>query len=237
MSRSSPAGQQDDLGAVERAAGPADLLVVGHRRGRGAQVHDETEVGLVEAHAQRAGGDQRLDPVGQQVALGGQALLRLGLAGVRGHRVPALAQELGHLRGRGHGERVDDPGPGQLVELGGEPTQALGRGGQRHHRQAQALPVERAAQHERSALLACAEAELFGDVGDHPVVGGGGGREHRDTGRQLGDQRPQPPVVGAEVVAPVGHAVRPRRRRACRRWRRAGGAPGRGSRGCSAAPG
>ena len=55
-----PAGQQDHLGPGPRLAfkgppGPADLLVVSDRRLRRAQVHDEAEVRLVEAHAERAG--------------------------------------------------------------------------------------------------------------------------------------------------------------------------------------
>ena len=50
-------------------------------------------------------------------------------------------------------------------------------------------------------------AQLLGDVVGHPGVGGGGGREHRDAGRQLGEQRAEAAVVGAEVVAPVGDAV------------------------------
>src|SRR5690606_28169745 len=47
-----PAGQQDHLGAVDAAAGAADLLVVGDRGLRRAHVDDEAEVGLVEAHAE-----------------------------------------------------------------------------------------------------------------------------------------------------------------------------------------
>ena len=50
-------------------------------------------------------------------------------------------------------------------------------------------------------------AQLLGDVVGHPGVGGRGGREHRDPRRQLGEQRAEAAVVGAEVVAPVGDAV------------------------------
>ena len=56
-------GQQQHVGALGGAAGAADLLVVGDGRRRRAEVHDEPEVGLVEAHAERAGRDQRLDLV------------------------------------------------------------------------------------------------------------------------------------------------------------------------------
>ena len=53
--------QQDPVGAIDRTPGPADLLVVGDRRARPLVVDDEAEVGLVEAHAERDGRDQRLD--------------------------------------------------------------------------------------------------------------------------------------------------------------------------------
>ena len=52
------------------APGPPDLLVVRDRRRRSAQVHDEAEVRLVEAHPERRGRHQRLDPVVDQVVLG-----------------------------------------------------------------------------------------------------------------------------------------------------------------------
>jgi hypothetical protein len=53
-----------------------------------------------------------------------------------------------------------------------------------------------------------AHAELLGDVRGDAGVGGRGGGEHRDVRGQGGKQRPDPPVVGPEVVAPVGDAVR-----------------------------
>ncbi len=62
-------------------------------------MHDEAEVGLVEAHAERAGGHQRLDLVGGEVGLEGLALAGLGLPGVRRDGVAAGAQEVGDLLG------------------------------------------------------------------------------------------------------------------------------------------
>ena len=52
------------------------------------------------------------------------------------------------------------------------------------------------------------DPELGRDVVDHPVVGGRRGRQHRDVRAQFGDQGPDAPVVGPEVVTPVRHAVR-----------------------------
>ncbi len=69
----------------------------------------------------------------------------------------------------------------------------------------QAVAVQRAPQHE--GVRAAAGAELFRDVGRHARVGGGRGREHRHTGREVGEHGAQPAVVRPEVVAPVGDAV------------------------------
>ena len=88
MSRLLTAGQQHHLGVVDAAPGPADLLVVGDRRLRRAEVHHEAEVGLVEPHAQGAGGDQRLDPVGEQVLLRLQPPGLVVLAAVGGDPMP-----------------------------------------------------------------------------------------------------------------------------------------------------
>ncbi len=88
----------------------------------------------------------------------------------------------------------------------GEPGQPVRRVGQGQHRQAQALAVQRAAQHQ--SVRTGPGAELFGDVGGHAGVGRGGRGEHRDTRRQVGQHGAQPAVVGAEVVTPVGDAVR-----------------------------
>ena len=64
------------------------------------------------------------------------------------------------------------------------------------------MPIERAAQHKRAGPI-----QLLGDVGGHACVGRGGRGEHRSTRRQLGEQATQAPIVGAEVVPPVGDAV------------------------------
>lgn len=74
-----------------------------------------------------------------------------------------------------------------------------------HHRQPQRLAVQSAAQHQG---VAPTHAQLGGDVVDHAVIGGGGGGQHRDLRAEFGDQGADAPVVGPEVVAPVGHAVR-----------------------------
>jgi hypothetical protein len=52
------------------------------------------------------------------------------------------------------------------------------------------------------------DAQLVGDVGHHAVVGGGRGAQHGDAFGQALEHLRQPAVVRAEVVAPVGDAVR-----------------------------
>jgi hypothetical protein len=164
------------------------------------------QVRLVEPHAERGGRDQRLDPVREQVRLGHLALGRVGLAGVGPDVEAGRAQVLRDLLRGGDGEAVDDPGALERRQVLRQPRQLRGRVGQAHDGQVEAGPVERPAQHQD--VVAHGGAELLGDVGRHPGVGGRGRREDRDAGGQLAQERADPPVVGAEVVSPVGDAVR-----------------------------
>jgi hypothetical protein len=199
------ARQQHDLGPLDAAAGAPDLLVVGDGGLRRPEVDDEPEVGLVEAHAERARGDQRRDPVGEQVVLGGPALGVVGAARVRGRADPPGAQEGGELVGGGDRQAVDDAAARQLAQVVGQPGPAVRRAGQRQHRQVQRGAVQRPAQDER---LVTARGELLGDVGDHPAVGRWRSWRARGCRAAAREQRPDAAVVGAEVVAPVGDAVR-----------------------------
>ena len=201
-----PTRQQQHLRVLHATARAAHLLVVGDGgRGR-AQVHDESEVGLVEAHAQRGRGHQCLDTVGQQIFLGLLPVGVLRAAGVRGHGVAALPEIRSHLLGGGDGQGVDDPGAGQLAEVIGQPGQP-GRGiGKLKHAQAEALPIQRATQYE--GVRACSRAQLLSDVRGHAGIGRRGGGEHRDSCRQVRQHRAEPSVVRAEVMAPVGDPVR-----------------------------
>ena len=203
-------GQQHHLGPLHAAAGPPHLLVVGHRRVRRADVDDEGQVGLVEAHAQRAGRHQRLDPVGLEVLLQPLALGRLRPARVGGHVEPGLAQALGDLEGGAHGEAVDDARARRGAQVAGQPGQAGRRVGQEEGAQVERVALQGAAQDEDlgGPLARGAPGQLLGDVVGHPLVRrGGGGQDGRARG-QLGQQGADAPVVGAEVVPPVGDAVR-----------------------------
>ena len=94
------------------------------------------------------------------------------------------------------------PEPGLLGEVVGQPRQPLLGGLEPDHAEAQRLAVEGAAEHEDVV------AELLGHVGGHPGVGRGGGGQHGYAVGQVAEERADPPVVGPEVVAPVGDAVR-----------------------------
>ena len=88
-------------------------------------MHDEAEVGLVEAHAERRRGHERLDLVVAQLTLEALAVGGVGAAGVGGDAVTGLGQGSRHLLGCSHGQRVDDAAAGQLVEVGEEPAEPL----------------------------------------------------------------------------------------------------------------
>ena len=202
---SSGPGQQQDVGRLHRAAGAADLLVVADRRRRRAEVDDEAEVGLVEAHAQRGRRHEGLDPVLPQRLLGVLAVGVVEPAGVGAHVVAGVAQQRGRLLRRRDGERVDDAAARQVAEVRGQPGQAGAVGGQPEDAEPQRVPRQRPADRRH---LDAAGAELLGDVGHDPLVRRGGGRQHRRARGQLAQQVADAPVVGPEVVPPVGDAVR-----------------------------
>ncbi len=167
-------------------------------------MHDEPQIGLVESHAQRRRRDQCLDPVVQQVVLEHLPLGGVGLPGVRGDLVTAVGQQTRQVAGSGDGERVDDAGPGELVEVLGQPRRALGGLRDADDRHAQRVAFEGAPQHQR---LGAAHSELRGDVGDDAVVRGGRRGQDRDALAEFFDQGPDAAVVRPEVVAPVRDAM------------------------------
>ena len=136
-------------------------------------------------------------------------LVGLGLAGVGRDLEAPVAEVAGDLLGGGHGQAVDDARARLLGEVVGQPGQPLLRRLQVHDAQAQRLTVEGAALHEHRGVVRAlgVHAQLLGDVVGDAGVGGRRRGQHRDPRRQLGQQRAQAAVVGAEVVAPVGDAV------------------------------
>ena len=177
-------------------------------------MHHEAQVRFVEAHPQRGGGHERLDLVVQQRALQFFAFARIGASGVRAHPVSGGGEELGHILGRRDGQAVDDPAALQRLEVLHQPGGPLLRVVDRDHREVQRLAVEAAAEHQgvrvarRTRGPRRAHAQLLGDIPHHPVVGRGGGGQHGHALGEVGQQCPDSPVVGPEIVTPIRHAVR-----------------------------
>ncbi|MNF56789.1 hypothetical protein D3C84_382900 [compost metagenome] len=160
---------------------------------------DETHVGLVDAHAEGNGGDH------DQPFLVEEALLVMGpqvvgQACVVGQRREALLGEEGrhllHLLAR---HAVDDAGV--ATAFGEEAQQLLARLVLGDDAVKDVRPVE-AGEEALGVLQVQALDHLL--AGTH--VRGGGQRHARHIGEELG-QLPQLQVLGAEIVAPLGHAV------------------------------
>ncbi len=167
-------------------------------------MHAEAEVGLVVAHAERRGGHERLHLVAEQGVLEPLALPVVELPGVGGHRhgVAVVIRDRRRQPVRvGHRQRVDDARPRQAGQVLDDPGEPLERREPVEHRQLQARPREGPAQHERR------RAELRRHVVGHARVGGRGGGEDGRLRLHPADHVGDPPVVGAEVVAPVGDGV------------------------------
>ena len=171
------------------------------------EVHDEPEVRLVVAHAQGARGDDGLHLVGQQPALGLDAVLVGHLAGVGDRADPLGLEPLRDELGVALREAVDDPRARHLRQPRRQPGETVAGRGERHDLQPQRRAGQRPAV-DGEARRVGADLELLAHVGDDAVVRGRGRAEHGDVGRQRGEDVADPPVVGAEVVPPVRHAVR-----------------------------
>ena len=116
MSSSSRPTEEHAVGQVDRASGPADLLVVGDRRAGSLVVDDEAEVGLVEAHAERDRRHEGLHLARDQRVLERLALLGREVGVVRPGVDPLPPQERGDALRVGDGQAVDDAAAGQLRE-------------------------------------------------------------------------------------------------------------------------
>ena len=124
-----------------------------------------------------------------------------GLAGVGRHFDAARQQPFRHQPGVAYRQRVDDTAPRQRRQSLGQPGEAFGLTGHSDGLQRQGGPVEIAPEHFEVG----SQNRL--EVGHHASVGGGGGRQQAEVGRQVAHDALDQPVVGAEVVAPVGDAV------------------------------
>ena len=167
---------------------------------------DETEIGFVEAHAERTGRNKRLEFIVLEHALRLLAFFRISAAGVGANRMTCFAKQSGRVLGRGHRQGVNDPTPLHVAQVGEQPTEAVPGVGQAQDPEAQGFAREGAANRHHFGPGGCA-AQLFGDVGDHSLIGRGRRGKHRHPGRELPDELCEAPVVRAKVVAPVRDAV------------------------------
>ena len=142
-------------------------------------MHDEAEIRLVEAHAERARSDEHLDAIGDQIFFcGARASVRRG---PNTPRTDALrAQERGLIR-RGNSQRVDDATqPASLRRAASQPSRCAALGSSTTASRSDSRSSE-----PRSTSVV--RAKLLGDIVD-PCVGRCGRREHGHATRQLREQ-------------------------------------------------
>src|SRR4051794_6551477 len=180
------------------AARATDLLRVRLEPLRQVVVVDVAHVGLVDAHAER---DRRDDDVAIR---GSPPFLHLDTSlGAHARVVRARAgQEIGDALRRALQRDVDDRRAGRTLAQPVDEQPIAIRRANRPREQRQVRPVEPG--HDRVALL---DPEACADVGHDRGRRRRGEREHA-LGAELAPTRGELQVVGPEVVAPLGDAVR-----------------------------
>ncbi len=183
------------------SAGAAGLLVVGFERGRQAQVGDEPDIGLVDAHAEGGGRGHDAGPSRQEGVLRAVSLPLRQARVVAGGREARPRQRRGGSLGLAPGPAI---GQGRLAgrASGKEREERLHRAPLDHGVEPDVRAVEPAGDHRRAW-----GQETPGHL--VPDLGGGRGRE-RDPGT-AGERRQRVrngEVVGAEGMAPLADAVR-----------------------------
>ncbi len=161
----------------------------------------EADVRFVDAHAEGDGGDHDQAVLAQEAGLVALAGLAVEARVVREGGDAVGHQEVRGFLDGGAGEAVDDPGVAGV--LGAEQVEELLAG---FFLRGDAVLDVRAVE-ARDELAALAQVEAREDFLARGVGRGGGEGDPRDLGPafvQLG----QGEVVGAEVVAPLGDAVR-----------------------------
>ena len=189
------------VGGQAVAPGAARFLVVRLDALRQRQVGDEAHIGLVYAHAEGDGGDDD-DAVLAQEALLVPAAGFGGQAGViRKRAAPAPAEPRGGLLDFLARQAIDDAGVVR-VPAGEELPQALAAVFAVADCVADVGAVETVAIDTRVGQL-----QLHDDVALRRRVGGGGQGDARHPGVALAQHR-QLPVLLAEIVPPLRHAMR-----------------------------
>ncbi|MNF59369.1 hypothetical protein D3C84_409550 [compost metagenome] len=165
-------------------------------------MHYVTDVALVDAHAESDGGDDASGLPAHEPTLNRLALL-MGQTRVVGLGLkPVLAQVLGNLLGgflQGH---IDDARLPDTLAHPLQKTATLVLAAHRFNQQIEVRPVESGGHH----IVWC-NGELRLHVGDH--LGRGGRGQQQGLGDiELALVVRQLQVIGAEVVTPLGNAVR-----------------------------
>ena len=196
---------EDALRRLAVAAGAARFLRVGFDRTRQIVVHDEADVRLVDAEAERVGRDDGFNRLLHEEFVHGDAVVLLQFRVIDGGRnVEMFLQILLHFERVLDRRRVDDAGAVEIVVL----EQRLERAQLARFvfRAAHAVDQVRAieAAHDR---LDVGDAELREDVFAHGRRGGRGEREHGRFAERL-DDAAEIEIGRAEVVAPLADAMR-----------------------------
>ena len=163
-------------------------------------MRDIAHVGLVDAHAERNGGNEAERLLLEEGILVGGSIAGVH-AGVVGQRTnPLLVQPLGRTVDLGAGEAIDDAGIAGVA--GEEALQLAARVVALDDRIADIGPVEAGGEDARIG-----EAEPLDDIVPGGGVGGSGQRYARHAGIVGGD-RGELAILGAKIVAPLADAVR-----------------------------
>jgi len=166
-------------------------------------MHDQPHVRLVDSHAEGIGRDDRVQLVAHEAILHSAALVvvHAGMVGARAQagRGQALGIGLGVLAGGGVDESATAISPADQT---GQAGPLVGRSTHPMDQQTKIGASEAA--HVKAGVT---HAELVGDVAPHVRRGGRGQRD--EAGRGQGGQDLAERAVGrAELVAPLGDAVR-----------------------------
>ena len=188
-------------GGLAVAAGAAGFLVIGLDALRQIEMRDEAHVGLVDAHAERDGGDDH------DAVLVDEAILVAGA-------LPAIeARMIGQCRDAGLGQRsrgILDLGARQAIDDAGIACMALADEGLELRRRVllvDDLIADVRAVEARDKARRIGQPQPLGDLLAREVVGGGGQRDARHIGKTLRDHG-QADIFGAEIMPPLRHAMR-----------------------------
>src|SRR5690606_26183452 len=192
------------------APGAAGLLQIVLERAGNVGVHDDANVGLVDAHAERVGGHDDVELAGDECPL--DLLLLAGFEpGVEMSAAQARARELLGPDLGVAAPRAEDDARAAVAQLAGEDlldVLALRGVAHRHDDVLEILPLVPA---EEALQL---DAQLGAEVLDQVIddIGFRRGREaghgRRLAGEVLADEARDVQVVGAEIVAPLRQAMR-----------------------------